>query len=154
MGMLIESASLRALELEQQVFPDPCRLAAVVARVAHQHQPDAVSLAFPAPGIREHAGEHGELRDCADQAEQADELAEGAAGLGVAKALDRVALHVVPDFVSQDGGELRLVLHAQEQPGPDLHHAVGRHAGVEQRVLTRCTRMSGQWSPATRQAID
>src|ERR1043166_763565 len=40
-------------------------------------------------------------------------------------------LEIVADLVAEHGRELRLVLGAEQQAGPDLHHAVRRHTGVE-----------------------
>src|SRR5882672_11106959 len=49
----------------------------------------------------------------------------------IAPSLQGVPFKVVTHLVAEDRGELRLVLGAQQQAGPYLHHAVGRHAGVE-----------------------
>jgi hypothetical protein len=51
--------------------------------------------------------------------------------------VEGVALQVVADLVAEDGGELGLVVGAQQEAAPDLHHAVGRHAGIEERRAQR-----------------
>ena len=82
--------------------------------------------------VGERAGQHGDLADGAGQAEQAEHLAEGRLVLDVAQPLDRMALKIMRDLVTDDGGQLGFVFYAQQQAGPYLDHAVGRHAGVEQ----------------------
>ena len=51
----------------------------------------------------------------------------------VAQPLHAVARHVMPDLVTEHGRKLRFIVDAQHEPAPDLHHAVGRHGGVEVR---------------------
>mmetsp|Transcript_7059 Transcript_7059/g.30062 ORF Transcript_7059/g.30062 Transcript_7059/m.30062 type:complete len:402 (-) Transcript_7059:940-2145(-) len=130
-------ASMHRRQFQPQVVPDLGRLVRVVASLAHQGQADLIGLTLLVAGEAESAGQRRHLTHQADQAEHAQEHAEGRARLHVPQALQRVALHVVADLMADDGGQLSLVVHAQQQAGPDLHHAVGRHAGVEERGAHR-----------------
>src|SRR5689334_1882949 len=44
-----------------------------------------------------------------------------------------MALQIVADLVAEHGRELGFIVRAKHETAPDLHHAVGRHRGVEIR---------------------
>jgi hypothetical protein len=43
---------------------------------------------------------------------------------------------VMADVMSKRGCKLRLVLHPQQQPCPDLHHSIGAIVALKNRVRT------------------
>ena len=44
-----------------------------------------------------------------------------------------VAREIMADLVTEHRGELGFVVDAKHEAAPDLHHAVGRHGGIEVR---------------------
>ena len=96
--------------------------------------PDAVGARFVVARKREQAGQHADLPHRArDPAKHAEQLREHRAVLGRPQLFDRVPLQVVAHLVADHRRELRLVLHAQQQPGPHDHHPVRGHRGIEHR---------------------
>ncbi len=125
------------LEFGNQLLPDLRRFDRRVAGGGDEFLPDAIRLMFVLARVGKHAGEQGQLRDRTGRADtggterHAEKLAESGARLGVAQLLEAVAAHVVTDLVTENGRQLRFVVHPQQQAGPHLQHAVGRHRGVE-----------------------
>ena len=91
------------------------------------------------------AGSHAGDAGAGAGGEHAEGAEEGASvRLQLAPLLQRVALAVVAELVAEHERKLAPRRARAAAAGPDHHHAVGRHRGVERRARRRCRR-AGRW---------